>query len=147
MNKIILFLLFNLLSLNLYANEEPVLVNGEFKLPSIESLIQFQVRSYEKQYLLELKADEKENAQATCYYKITRLTAPQQTRGVNGLIFAKAKKKKGKKICTFALKDKALEKILNNTLLINIEYRLKNEEKIQGHIEIQTLNKDFNAEF
>jgi len=79
-----------------------------------------------------------------CYYQVTRVSAPQQTRGLDGVIFARMLSSSP---CTFNIPNKNLEKILNGIRVINIGYRIGVDLKIFGDIELLTFERPFYSNF
>lgn len=122
-------------------NEQRVMVQGKFKIENHPEELHFEVN--EKGEELVLREDGKENSSG-CQFVITRISAPQQSRGMDGIIFADLLNDKP---CQFSLENKELEKILNQVQLINIGYRLNNKAKVFGNIELQTLKKDYRSKF
>lgn len=118
-------------------------VSGEFKLKELSNTLNFQLLGKKKNYAIELTY-QGQGAKNSCVYKVNRITAPQQTRGLNGIIFAKMLKESP---CEFNLDNKEEEQLLNSLRLINIGYRLTSPTQINGKIELQSLKKNYRSNF
>lgn len=72
-----------------------------------------------------------------CKFIVKRISAPQQTRGMNGVIFSNKSE-----FCTFS-EILEIETFWNNIELIDINYKLNEENKIVGQIRLSTLEKTY----
>ncbi|MCF8059890.1 MAG: hypothetical protein K9K67_11375 [Bacteriovoracaceae bacterium] len=131
------------LTLNLSAQEIPknIKIQGQIKVPEITIDLEFELVGKSGDLAIELKASEGE-AQGSCFFYVKRISAPQQTRGMGGAIFANRTP-----LCTYELNNKDAEKILNEVKLIDVGYRLDNNGKIYGDIKLHTLKKSYRSEF
>jgi hypothetical protein len=132
-----------LLTLNLSAQDLPknIKVQGQIKIPEIAIELDFELLGKSGDFAIQLKAPESE-AQGSCFFNVKRISAPQQTRGMGGSIFANRIP-----LCTYELSDKDAEKILNDIKLIDVSYRLNGHDKVYGRVRIHSLKKSYTADF
>lgn len=144
--KIFFIVTFCLFSYSMMAQESlqgEIKMSGDFYLDYFNKELSFEVlKSGEDKALLIKFSGEGEVKQ--CYYKVTRISAPQQTRGLNGVVFARMLESSP---CTYKVANKEFEKFLNEIRIINIGYRIGNDLKIYGDIELLSLKKQLFSKF
>jgi hypothetical protein len=92
-----------------------------------------------------IKIAYKGNGQATsCLFHVTSISAPQQTRGRNGNIFANQLYNDG---CTYQLENKETERLMNSIKLVNISYHINPSRRIVGSISLQSIESDYHSKF
>ena len=115
--------------------ESHIQMTGKFKIDNFLTSLTFKLVGSDGIFGLEINYMG-ETQKQSCLYKVTRLTSPQQTKSINGVIYARMMKTLP---CNFLLTEKKLQYILNDTRLINIRYQLKPDNTIFGNIELQGL--------
>ena len=112
-------------------------MTGKFKIDNFLASLTFKLVGSDGIFGLEINYMG-ETQKQSCLYKVTRLTSPQQTKSINGVIYARMMKTLP---CNYQVKDKKLQSILNDTRLINIRYKLEPNNTISGNIELQGLQQ------
>lgn len=133
MKSLILFLF--IFSSN--ATEEFVF-KGKIEIDKKNTSTSFELHSKDKKrYYVELKPKGAENS---CFFRVSKITAPQQLRGRGGVVFANRPKK-----CEFKIKDKELHKFWNSLVLLDMGYRLKEDSSLMGDASFRSVKKGFQA--
>ena len=140
--KLILPFLFLSIAFTSVAQENPfqtknsqIEIKGKFKVDEFLPSLSFKLVGSDAKFGIEISLSE-EGDHKSCLYKVTRLTSPQQTKSIRGVIYARMMKALP---CNYHVKDKKLQSILNDTRLINIRYQLEQDNTISGNIELQGL--------
>jgi len=118
-------------------------MSGKFKIDNFLPSLTFKLVGSDGKFGLEIYYVEEKQKQS-CLYKVTRLTSPQQTKAISGVIYARMMKTLP---CNYQITDKKLQSILNDTRLINIRYQLEPDNTISGNIELQGLQHRQNSSF
>ncbi len=133
--KVLIIILINLFISFANSQQKEFLFFGSFKLehsPKYSGL--FRLEHLNDKHFLVIGPDKNHQ----CKFLIKRLTAPQQTKGISGIIFSNKVPS-----CQYKIQNKTINKFWNSLELIDLDYRLNSKGKIQGKIHLQSEKKSY----
>ena len=125
------FLFLFLLIFNAYPQDD-VSLSGTLTLEKEKKTAKFQLVKIRQNYLMQVRPSGSQNS---CSFIVRKISAPQKTRGRDGIVFTNRPRQ-----CTFNISHKKDKKFWNKIVLLDFRYQFSREIKLEGSANLSTLN-------
>jgi hypothetical protein len=78
------------------------------------------------------------SSKSFCYYKVKRITAPQQMKGRSGIVFSNKIKN-----CSYSIPIKKQSLFWNDLVLIDMNYTLNSDMSLEGKVKLSSKKRGF----
>ena len=130
------FIFFFLLVFNTYSKDD-VSLSGTLTLEKEKKTAKFQLIKTRKNYLMRVRPAGSQNS---CSFIVRKISAPQKTRGRDGIVFTNRPRQ-----CTFNISHAEDKKFWNKIVLLDFRYQFSSEIKLEGSANLSTLNGPHSA--
>lgn len=134
--KHLVVLMTMLYAINIFSQNEEFHFIANFRLlgqPFYKGLFKLEKIASTNEYYLLVGPDREHQ----CRFIVKRISAPQQTRGMNGIVFSNKLEN-----CIYS-DNSEIDAFWNSIELIDINYRLSVKNIIEGQIRLNTINKTY----
>ena len=112
-------------------------MSGILTLEKEKKTAKFKLVKFRQSYFMRITPSDSENS---CSFAVKKISAPQKTRGRDGIIFTNRPR-----WCAFNISNAADKKFWNKIVLLDFHYQFSQDAKLAGNADLSTLDGAYSA--